>query len=304
MSLEADALLERRRLRRRLTLWRVVGILALILAGVLAIEEFAPQLIVRQDHVARYAVEGIIFEDRRVDKALLEVGKNPNAKALLVHINSPGGTTYGGEALYLALRSVAKSKPVVVVIGTLGASAGYMAAVAGDRIYARESSLTGSIGVLFQGVEISKMLEKIGVASQTVTAGALKDEPSLFRPLSPEGRRLLENMLKETHSWFIGLVAKRRSLPAEKVRAVADGRVLTGRMALENGLIDAYGGEAEARDWLQEVHGIPSDLPVYDVEIGDSLGDLRDVVFGIVRKSVFLERLTLDGLTSVWHPEN
>lgn len=302
MPLEVDALIERLRLRRRLTMWRIIAVLALTVAGAVAISTFEPTSVTGGPHVARYTVEGIILEDHRAVEALREVAEDTSAKALIVHINSPGGSTFGGEELFLSLRRVAEAKPVVAVIGTLGASAGYLVAVAGDRVLARESSLTGSIGVLVQSAEMSKLMEKVGISPQTVASGPLKDEPSPFRPLSAQGRQVLQQMVDETHAWFVGLVAERRKLPVDRVKALADGRILTGRVALESGLIDEFGGEEEARIWLESAHKISKELPARDVELLDQLEKLREALPGMIRKVFLLERLTLDGLTSVWHP--
>jgi protease-4 len=302
MALETDAIIERLRLRRRVNVWRVVAVVALLAAGALALSMTTSGIAAHTPHVARYTVEGIILEDRRAIEALAEVAGDENAKALIVYINSPGGSTYGGEALFLSLRKVAQTKPVVAVIGTLGASAGYMVAVAADRVLARESSLTGSIGVLVQSAEASKFMEKIGVTAESITSGPLKDEPSPFRPMSEKGRKVLQQMVDETHLWFVGMVAERRNLPVEKVMAMADGRILTGRVALQNGLIDEFGGEDEARTWLETQRQISKELPTRDVELLEGLEKLREALPGMIRKSFLLERLTLDGLASVWHP--
>lgn len=305
MTLETDALIERRRLKRRLVLWRAVGVLALLglaLAGLYRIEPTG--IAGGGDHVARVTVSGVILENGYLEERLEELAKNRRARALIVYVNSPGGSTYGGEALFSAIRRVsAGGKPVVAVIGTLGASAGYMVALAADRVYVRESSLTGSIGVLFQSAEFSKLMEKAGITPLSVTSGPYKDEPSPFRPLTEGGRRVLQDMVNESHRWFIGLVADRRKMPLERVARIADGRVYSGRAALDLGLVDAFGGEREARAWLAETHGVSASLPVQDVPTQPPAGVLRDALGQLVQKTFLSERLTLDGLISVWHPE-
>jgi protease-4 len=178
-----------------------------------------------------------------------------------------------------------------------------MVALAADRVFARESSLTGSIGVLFQSAEFSKLLEKAGITPLSVTSGPYKDEPSPFRPLTEGGRRVLQEMVNESHRWFVGLVADRRKLPSERVAKIADGRVYSGRTALDLGLVDALGGEREAREWLAQAHGIAADLPVQDVPTQPPSGMLRDALGQLVQKTFLSERLTLDGLISLWHPE-
>jgi protease-4 len=309
MSLDIDALLERRRLSRKVFWWRLIAVAALLAIGLGMFYRLDPgNLLVRnQAHVARLEITGVIAQNAYWAEQLEKVAKDERAQALIVQINSPGGSTYGGEALFSAIRDVAKVKPVVAVIGTLGASAGYMAAVAADHVVARETSLTGSIGVLFQTAEFSKLLEKIGVGAESIASGALKDEPSPIKPLSSAGREQIRRMVLETHEWFVGLVAERRKLDRAVVARLADGRVYSGRSALTFGLIDRLGAEPEARQWLAATHGIPLNLPVREVAseppasmMAELLGSAASGLFG---KTLLTERLRLDGLVSVWHPD-
>lgn len=309
MSFDTDAWLERRRLARRLNWWRSLAVLALVGLALAGLYWIDPGNVIqrRQDHVAQLDVEGIITQNDWWMEKLKEIGEDDRAKALIVYVNSPGGSTYGGEALFAALRDVAAKKPTVAVIGTLGASAGYMAAIAADRVYARETSLTGSIGVLFQTAEFSELMAKLGVSAESIASGPLKDEPSPIKPLSPAGREQIRRMVMETHAWFVNLVAERRQMPREKVAELADGRVYSGRLAVENGLVDALGGVEEARRWLAQTHAIPADLPLREVPPDpprDSWEGLAGrAVSAVFGKSLLPERLKLDGLVSVWHPE-
>lgn len=309
MPFDTDAWLERRKLARRVNFWRFVAVLAVV-AGVIGLLYWVdPGQVIqrRQDHVARLEIGGIIAENDWWMEKLKEVEEDDRAKALILYVNSPGGSTFGGEALYVAARKVAERKPVVAVIGTLGASAGYMTAIAADRVYARETSLTGSIGVLFQTAEFSKLMEKLGIGAESIASGPLKDQPSPVKPLTPEGRAQIQRMVMETYDWFVRLVAERRQLPRERVMALADGRVYSGRAALENGLIDALGGVEEAREWLAQTHGISTNLPLRDLppeRPRDSWEGLAGQAFAaLFGKSLFPERLRLDGLISLWHPE-
>lgn len=306
---DTDAWLERRKLSRRLSWWRFIAIVAVVVVALGALYRLDPGNVIRghQVHVARLEISGVIAENDWWMEKLEEAAADDRVRALVLQINSPGGSTYGGEALFQAIRKVAEKKPVVAVIGTLGASAGYMIAIAGDHVLARETSLTGSIGVLFQTAEFSKLMEKVGVSAETITSGALKAEPNPTKPMSPAGRAQIQSMVNETHGWFVGLVADRRKLPVDKVRQLADGRVYSGRAALDAGLIDGLGGLAEARDWLTDQRGIPADLPLRDIPPDPPVGLLEGMAgrtfASLVGKSLFGERLKLDGLTSVWHPE-
>ena len=303
MTIDTDALLDRRRLKRRLYLWRGIALLAVLGALFAVAAAWDDGALGGRDHIARLNIDGVIGEDRWLDKAVREVAEDDRAKALIVRINSPGGSTFGGEALYTSLRLVAAKKPVVAVIGTLGASAGYLIALAGDRIYVRETTITGSIGVIFQTAEFSKLMEKLGVSAESITSGALKDEPSMTRPLSPAGRAAIKGLVDETHAWFVNLVAERRKLPRETVAGLADGRVYSGRAALDYKLVDALGGEPEAVRWLEQNRALPKDLWIHTVKVGPPSRFLDDLGSRLFRKIVLSERLSLDGLVSVWHAD-
>lgn len=307
MSFETDLLLDRRRLRRRLNFWRVLAVLA-VLAAVLG-------AVGRQvgdpggAHVARLPVNGIITDDRALVAAVTKLAKDDSVKALIVDIDSPGGTVAGGEALHEAIKRVAARKPVVSVMRGTAASAGYMVAVPAARIFAREATLTGSIGVLLQSGEVSGLLASLGITTETITSGPLKDQPSLTRRLTPDGRQVLEGLVADMYDQFLTMVAEGRRMDIDKVRSLADGRAYTGRQALKLGLVDAIGGEAEARDWLTENRDVASDLPVRDVKPDRGLRgwlapvgeDLSGSLLAFT-KSLFHQGLTLDGAWAVWQP--
>ena len=305
MPLEADVLVDRRRLKRRLFFWRFAAIVSLVALVAVALGEYRGDWGSR-DHVARLTVQGIILEDRDRENMLRHVAQDSNAKALVLYVNSPGGSTFGGEALYRALREVAENKPVVAVIGTLGASGGYMISLGAERIFARENSVTGSIGVIWQTAEFSGLMERLGVSAEAITSGPLKGKPSPFNPITPPVRKAAQQLVDATHLWFVDLVAERRSLDPGVASRLADGRVFTGAQALANGLVDALGGEEDARKWLEESHGVDRDLPLVEVTYGekeDFLGRFASsITEALTGKSFLSERVTLDGLISVWHP--
>jgi len=304
MPLDADALIDRRRLKRQLAVWRVIGVVALVALGAVAIGRATG--LDHRPHVARLVVNGLIGEDSAREQTLEKLIKDDKAKALIVQINSPGGTTAGSEALYAQLRRVSEKKPVVATIGTLGASGGYIVALAADRIIARESSLTGSIGVMMQTAEFSGMMEKLGVTAEALTTGRLKGEPSMTRPLSPEGRAALNELIQDSYRWFVGLVQKRRGMALEEAERLADGRVFTGRQAIANKLVDALGGEREARQWLAAERQVAESLPVFELKVEKEdqswLRASASEAFEAFGKALIPERLTLDGLLALWHP--
>lgn len=309
MTLETDLLLDRRRLKRRLLLWRVVALLAVVGALLLAVDRDG-ELKLARDHVARLTLSGTITEDRKMVEALAALAKDPTAKALLVVIDSPGGTVSGGESLHHAIARVGREMPVVAVMGATAASAGYMVALPAERIFAREATLTGSIGVKLMLPEFSGLLEKLGVGDNSLASGPLKDEPSLSRPMSPAGRAAMQAIIDDMHAQFTAMVAAGRKMEPARVAELADGRAYTGRQALKLGLIDAIGGEREAREWLAEAKQVPATLPARDVgkrgwaerALGDDRAEgLLPALFGALMKSLLSQRL--DGGWAIWQPE-
>jgi protease-4 len=299
VSLESDLLVDRAKLKRRLTRWRIAAVVAIALAIGLAVGADAPGL--SRPHVARLAVSGVITEDREVLQALKKVAEDASARALIVAIDSPGGTVSGGEALHAAIARVAEKKPVVAVMGGTAASAGYMVALPAERVFARESTLTGSIGVILQTAEFSGLLERIGVNAESLTSGRLKDQPSPFRPLSEEGRAALAAIIGDMHGLFVRKVAEGRRMDEDAVRRLADGRAFTGRQALEAGLIDAIGGETEARAFLAG-KGIAETLPVRGVAETDAVRSMLGSALSGGMKTVLREWLALDLPLALWQP--
>ncbi|MBX2855924.1 MAG: signal peptide peptidase SppA [Rhodobacteraceae bacterium] len=290
---------EKRRLRRRLFWWRLG---ALALAVVLIVSVIASRDGGQREHIARVDVLGVILDDRARDDLLLNIADNDAAKALIVRIDSPGGTTVGGEAIFESLRKVSEKKPVVAVLGEVAASGGYIAALAADRIIARGNTITASIGVIFTAPNFSGALEKLGIEVVEVKSGAQKAEPSPYKPVDPAVLEADRALIDDSFDWFLGLVRDRRDLTDIQLAEVRDGRILTGRLALEEGLIDQLGGEADAIAWLRSERGVPDDLPVVDHAPLDPergfLGQLVDDAFGSLAlggATTYLEPLTRPG---------
>lgn len=307
MSFESDLLIDRRRLKRRLLFWRVVAVLAVLvcaLVGASLVRNAAG--LSRGAYVARLDVTGLIGENRALNTAVAGLAKDASAKALLVRIDSPGGSVAGGESLHDAIAKVAAKKPVVVVMGGTAASAGYMIAVPAARIWAHEATLTGSIGVLLQAGEVSGLLDRLGITAETIVSGPLKNQPSFTAPISPAGREVLQALVMDMYDQFVGMVATGRHMDPEQVRALADGRAYTGRQALKLGLIDAIGDEQDARGWLAHERGVAEALPLRDVKTEKTSLQKLLGAFGppwdTILKSVFGQGVILDGAWAVWQP--
>lgn len=316
--MDSDTIIERRKLRRRVSFWRASA-LVLVAVGIIAAvwaaaggnlgNKSAP-------HIAKIRIEGTITEDEKLIELIERATKADQVKGVVLAIDSPGGTTAGGEAIYEAVRKLAEKKPVVAQVGTLAASAGYMIACATDHIVARQSSIVGSIGVLVQIPNVKGLLDKIGVEVDTIKSAPLKAEPSPFNETTEAEREMMRAMIMDSFNWFEGIVIERRPLSAEEVRALADGSVFTGRQALQRKLIDELGGPDRARDWLTG-KGLDSGLKVVewkkpqDGALGGfplSLAGLRDWVSGrdgaeerLLRRIVG-DGVFLDGLLSLWQP--
>jgi protease IV len=256
----------------------------------------------------------MITDDRELLERLERIADSSQAKALIVSISSPGGTTYGGERIFKAIRKVAEKKPVVSDIRTLAASAGYMIATAGDTIVAGESSITGSIGVIFQYPQIDEVMKKIGISLEEIKSSPLKAEPSPFHPASEEAKTMIRNMIMDSYGWFVDLVADRRKLPRDEVLKLADGTIFTGRQALGVKLVDTLGGDDEILDYLQ-TRDVSRDLPIVEWKDSESSSSLwfAHALSGLFRYAGITlpispdaiegwgpSKLFLDGLVSVW----
>lgn len=319
MSLETESILDRRRLRRKLGVWRSLAVVAVIIAlAVTAVLTGKTKDLIGQEQIARVTISGVISEDRRQLNMLKRIADDKNVKGVLLFVNSPGGTTTGAEALFNGIRAVSANKPVVAQFGTVAASAAYIAGLATDHIVARENTITGSVGVIMQWPEVTGLLEKIGVKMNEIKSGPLKATPSPFQPVSPEARRITEEMISEGQKWFVGLVEKRRKVNVNTIPGLTEGRVYLGRNALRHKLIDAIGGEDEAIEWMVKQRNVASGLKIVDWKPDDQLqwplsgaiaGFFSDVITRTAANvgrsaaaSRELGRLGLDGLISVWHP--
>jgi len=322
MSLDSDVIVDRRRIRRKLTFWRVfaavVAIAAVVAVGVIATPGGRASL-TSSGSIARVNIEGLIRSDQERVEALERLEKS-QAAAVIVHINSPGGTTAGSEQLYDALVRLKAKKPLVVVVEGLAASGGYIAAIAADRIIAQQSSLVGSIGVLFQFPNFTDLLKTVGVKVEEVKSSPLKAAPNGFEPTSPEARAALDALVKDSYAWFRDLVKERRGMDDALLEKVADGRVFTGRQAVELKLIDQLGDEKAAVAWLVAEKKIKSDLPVRDYKLSPRFGDLTflrtaasitlDALgLGSVARQIeqagvgqAVDQLRLDGMLALWRP--
>jgi len=322
MSLDADLIVDRRRMRRKLTFWRVLAIFIAVVAIVAVTATVARRgdagITAGGNYVARVKITGLIRNDQERVDSLERLAKSRSAKAVIVRIDSPGGTTAGSEQLHTALKNIAAAKPLVVVVDGLAASGGYIAAMSADHIVAQETSLVGSIGVLFQYPNVSDLLKTIGVKVEEVKSSPLKAAPNGFEPTSPEARAAIEALVKDSYAWFRGMVKDRRKMDDATLDQVTDGRVFTGRQGVALKLVDQLGNEKTAVAWLEKEKGLKADTPVRDWQLKPRFSDLSmlHLATAVVLDAIGLgsiaqrfegsvlavERLNLDGLLALWHP--
>jgi protease IV len=324
MSLDTDHIVDRRRMRRKLTFWRALALLIAIVAviGIASIFRGSSAGLVQPTgpQISRVTIRGIIRGDDDRLKALENLANSRATRAVIVHIDSPGGTTVGSEELHDALRRVADKKPMVVVVDGMAASGGYIAAMAADHILTQKTSLVGSIGVLFQVPNVSHLLDTIGVKVEEIKSSPLKAAPNGLEPTSPEARAAIESLVRDSYAWFKDMVKERRKLDGEALDRVSDGRVFTGRQAIELKLVDEIGQEREAIEWLAKTNNIDPKTPVRDWRLTPRFNELSFIHLGgsalleafglgtVARQLESLgllqtvEKLNLDGLLALWHP--
>ncbi|PWW00079.1 signal peptide peptidase A [Hoeflea marina] len=311
--MDGQAIVDRRRLRRKLSFWRVFALVVVVAAIAMLTYAALPGLR-SSEQIARISITGLVQDDDDLIKLIDDAGGNEAVKALVITISTPGGTTYGGERIHDALLRAGEKKPVVADVRTLAASAGYMIAASTDYIVAGESSIVGSIGVIFQYPQLKELLDKIGVRMEEIKSSPMKAEPSPFHDASPEAKAMIRALVLDSYDWFVDLVAEGRRMDRAKVLALADGTIFTGRQGLANGLVDELGGEAEIRAYL-ESRSVAPGLKIIDWEPSRETGGL----FLPRISGLLFERLTgmpiqlsdelrelgggklfLDGLLSVW----
>src|SRR5271169_4679625 len=316
MSLDADLIVDRRRMRRKLA----IAVIVVAIAGVVAASSRRAGVFGVSPYIARITISGLIRGDQDRVEELDKLRNSSLARAVIVHVDSPGGTTAGSEQLFDSLTRLRAQKPLVIVVDSMAASGGYITAIAADHIVAQQTSLVGSIGVLFQYPNFADLLDKIGVKVESVKSTPLKAAPDGFEPTSPEATAALNSIIQDSYAWFKGLVKDRRHMTDQELATAADGRVFTGHQAIDLKLIDELGDERTALGWLAKEKDVDAKLPVRDYQLRSRFGDLPflhaaavaalDAVGLTALAQRFdawstvdaMERFNLDGLLALWHP--
>lgn len=312
IPLESDLLLERQKIRRKLIFWRFVAVIVFALA---LIAGFAKIMVTKigyhEAHLVKLKIEGIIGSDVSKQVKLIDTSlHDQSVKGMLLYVNSPGGAVAGGEQLHDAILRFSQKKPVVVTMGGVAASAGYMISVPAKRIFAFNSTLTGSIGVLLQSPDFSGLLRKVGVSFDQLVSGPLKGQPSMVKPLSPAGQKMLQGLISNFYDQFVGMVAEGRHMDIAKVRELGDGRPYSGQQAIQLGLIDQIGNEEDAKQWMIKTYHLPKDIKLVTLK-----PETKDFWFSRYTKSVLTlslqgimhqvldkENANFDGVLAIWQP--
>ena len=316
--MDREYLVERRKLSRRVTFWRALTFL-IALAAILGAGFYAAgggQMERRLAHIAKLKISGVITGDDATLKLIHDVEES-NAKGALIVIESPGGTVTGSEALYAALRKLSAKKPTVAIVDGMAASGGFIAAIGTDHIIARETSIVGSIGVLFQYPDVVRMLDMIGVKVESIKSSPLKAAPSPIESATPESRAAIAALVNANFEWFKALVKERRHLDDAQLAAVSDGRVFTGKQGVELMLVDEVGSEDQAIAWLEKERGLAKGLPIRELHphgLAERWG-LTENAASLLKMAGFeqigsaIEQLAeasrahvLDGMLVLWHP--
>lgn len=302
MAINADTFLDRLYLKSQVKKWRLLAIIFAVLALVAVAEQNTHNSPIEKPFIARLSFEGIIEDDQLVYDLIDDMAENNKAKAIIVWLNTPGGSAVGGEEIYERLRKVSEKKPVVAVMRSVAASAGYMIALGADHIIAREGTITGSIGALVETAEFTELAKKLGVEPIIVKSGPLKASPNPLEKTTPEATRAVQNVIDDFYVRFVDMVSARRNMPRPVAVQLADGRIYSGKSALENKLIDAIGGEDEAKNWLVEQRKISPSLEIRDVRPEENIPFFDRVAQSFAGYFLQNSRLGLDGVRAIWHP--
>ena len=218
------------------------------------------------DKIAVISIEGVLTSSEDTIRQFKQYEEDEDVKALVLRIDSPGGTVVAAQEIYAEIRKLREHKVVLTSMGNVAASGGYYVASATEEIVANPGTLTGSIGVISEYPNIEELMKRVGLRSEVMKSGRFKDLGNPTREMTEEERQLLQDIIDNIHNQFIRDVALGRGRTVEEIEPLADGRVFTGEQAKENGLVDRLGNFQDALDRAAELAGI--DKPVGQFRIG------------------------------------
>ena len=297
---------------KKMRLWRFLAFTIALIAIILLALAFTTKSSIKllnNPYIARVNIEGVIMDEADYAKKISDLKDDSNVKAVIIGVNSPGGTTIDSEILYKALRNVASKKPVVTQMTSVAASGGYIVSMAGDYIFANGNTITGSIGVIMQVPEFSGLMKNLGIGINEIRTSPLKAEPTYYRPIGEKAKENMQDMIYDAQKWFLHLVSTRRIMNESHFDKATNGGVYSGRQALKLGLVDALGDEKDVMKWLSKNHKIAKDLEIIDIYkdteeeksfFASLFGQIIENILGIKLKNVTPNVFAVDGMISLW----
>jgi len=266
-KLFSDYLLDRKFLKRKLSIWRNI---ALVLIAIFSInyisKKYSPSSI-GSDYIATVELYGEIFDNDKRDKVLRSLAKNDKVKAVIIKIDSVGGDLYSSEKVYGLIKNISAKKPVVAVVESYAASGAYMAAMATNQIFAGNTSLVGSVGAISMTPDISELAKKIGIKVNVIKSGPLKAQPLPFEAITPEAKQHVQDLIDKSYKIFSSILLKERADAQHHLQKISSGAIFFGNESIELGLIDQIGDEENALDYLEKEKKISKSLPVKNISI-------------------------------------
>ena len=275
---------------------------AIVLVSIILILSFFLFTSKKEGFIASISIEGIISNPEETLNDLENINKSASAKALLVNINSPGGTFVSSKELYDKIKEISKKIPVVTYMREMATSGGYLVSLASQKIFSNIGTITGSVGVILQTAEITKLLEKIGVNPIVIKSGELKATPNPLEGISENDSKYLNDVVKSMQSEFLSLLSKNRNIESKTLEIISDGRILTGKQAKELNLIDFIGSKSDAIQWLKDEAKLPSDIDILDFSKENQYEKLINM--RLFDKNLnFLKNNIYSGFLAIWDPK-
>jgi protease-4 len=281
-----EFILERERLKHQLNKWKIVALAllafsAFFVSGTMFKKSGVSLSSAGGKYIAHVEISGVIMENSTRDKKLREIKDNDDIVAVVLSVDSPGGTVVGSEKIYNILRDIGSKKPVIVLMETLAASGGYLISLAADHIIAHNGTITGSIGVIFQTPEITELAEKVGVKFHNFKSGPLKAAPNPMEKVTPEIEAVTMSSIMDSYDYFVGLLSERRKIAKEEAIKIADGRIYTGRQALKLKLIDQLGEIDDATKWLYANKKIDEKIKLKEYPLKDDMDFVKELISSV-----------------------
>ena len=280
----------------------IVKRFATVLISIILIFSFFLFTSKKKDFIATISIEGIISNPEDTLNDLENINKSSNAKALLVNINSPGGTFVSSKELYDKIKEISKKVPVVTYMREMATSGGYLVSLASQKIFSNIGTITGSVGVILQTAEITELLEKIGINPIIIKSGKLKATPNPLEGLSENDSKYLNDVVKSMQLEFLSLLSENRNIESKTLEIISDGRIFTGKQAKELNLIDFIGSKSDAIRWLKDEAKLPQDIDILDYSKEnqyEKLISMRlfDKNFNFLKKNIY------SGFLAIWDPK-